>query len=325
METVNNEEEVLEQDTTPTDEELYDAEYSKAWGEEELEQSPEETESEVDVPDEVEDVENSIEEEEVEEVKPEDEESKVDDEMPYTIKWKGKEIPLTKEELIVLGQKGFDAEKKWQDVAAIRPYHNLIKDNNLTVEQVTTLVDIVKGKNPEALALLAEQAGIDMYDAERKNYAPKVETRNYELDDVIAEINSDETIATQMNDYVSSVPQNVKDTLVAQPAILRELNEHMRHGVAQVVMPEVIKQLAINPNQDFVSLYKGINEQRISKLETKETVAKPTRPTVTSQDKKRVAVSTKNSAPKKPIADDYDAAWEDDDAFNRVRARLSGF
>ena len=309
-----------------TEEELYNAEYDKAWSdEEEVEQSPEETDTDVDVQVEDENVENSIEKEEGSENTEESNKEDSEKEFVETLKWKGKEIPVTAEERLMLAQKGFDSEKKWQDVASIRPYHSLIEDNGLTVEQVQTLVDIVKSKNPEALALLAEQAGIDMFEAERKTYAPSVEEKDYELEDVIAEINQDEAIATQMNDYVSSVPQAVKNALVSQPAVLRELNEHMKHGVAQVVMPEVIKQLAINPNQDFVQLYKGINEQRMSSQQAKAPEVKPTKPLATSEEKKRVAVSNKTSAPKKSITDDYDAAWEDDEAFNRVRARLSGF
>ena len=178
--------------------------------------------------------------------------------------------------------------------------------------------NITSDKNAEALALLAQQSGIDLYDAEHKEYKPVVEKRNYELDDVITEINQNEEIATQMNTYVQSVPQSVKDTLTSNPNILRGLNIDAQNGVAQQIMPEVIKQLAINPNQDFVTLYQGIG-QKVSKPKA------DAKPEATREDKKRVAVNRKTTAPKKVITDDYDATWNDDAHFDAVRRRLQGF
>ena len=323
-----NEEEVLNQDTQPTEEELYEAEYNKAWSdeEEELEQPKAEEEADVDEPVEEEVIEDSNEEVEdkpVEETKEEEEEPSED--FTEILKWNGKEIPVTRDELIALGQKGFDSEKKWQDVAAIRPYHDLIKDNNLTVEQVQTLVDIVKGKNPEAVALLAEQNGIDLYEADKKDYAPIVEEKNYALDDVIAEINQNEEVATQMNDYVSSVPQSVKETLISNPQILRGLNQDATKGIAQKIMPDVIKQLVINPNQDFVEVYKAVGNKVFSQEQEVPKEPKATKPVATREDKKRVAISKDNVPPAKPITDDYDKAWDNDEHFEAVKRRLSGF
>ena len=326
------EEEVLEQDTTPTEEEVYDAEYDKAWSDEEstqteTEEALEQPKAEDEATDEIveeEAIEDSTTTEEDLPVEESEEEITKDTEFAETLKWKGKEIQVTREELIALGQKGFDSEKKWQDVAAIRPYHDLIKDNGLTVEQVKTLVDVVKNKNPEALALLAEQSNIDMFEAEKKDYTPKVETRNYELDDVISEINENEEIASEMNSYVESVPNSVRDTLTSQPAILRGLNKDMQQGIAQRVMPEVIKQLAINPNQDFVSLYQSIGEKVFSKDVKPEAPSKVAK-VATKDDKRRVAVNKTTPAPEKSVTNDYDASWDDNEHFEAVRRRLAGF
>ena len=324
MEELNNEE-VLE-DTQPTEEDAYDAEYEKAWEDEELEQSPEEPEADVDVPAEVEDVENSneTEEDDVEVEESEEAEEEPSDDFAEVLKWNGKEIPVTREELIALGQKGFDSEKKWQEAAINRPIKELVDKYGFTPEQLEMFGNITKDKNAEALALLAQQNGIDLYDAEHKDYKPVVEQKNYELDDVVAEINANEEIATQMNSYVNSVPQSVKDTLIANPAILRGLNIDAQQGIAQQVMPEVIKQLAINPNQDFVRLYQTVG-QRLSTPEQPVTEARTSKPEATREDKKKVAVSKKTTAPKKVITDDYDAVWEDNSHFEAVRRRLQGF
>jgi hypothetical protein len=312
-----------------TEEEQYLEEYEKAWLEEEGElEQPKETEAvEADEHTEEEVVEDSNEEtitdedQQVEES--ENVEEQTEDKLTSFIKWNGKEIPVTDEEKTALAQKGFDAEKKWQEAAKIRPFKDVIDSNGLTLEQIQTLADIVKGKNPEAIALLAKQAGIDLYDAEVKSYTPTVESRNYELDDVIAEINQDEAIATEMNSYVSSVPQSVKDRFIKEPKILRGLNVDMRQGIAQVIMPEVIKQLAINPSRDFVETYQEVGRVLLSKQETVAKVEPKPQPTV--DDKRKVAVSKKVSAPTKSVVDDYDAAWDDNSHFQSVLNRLNGF
>lgn len=331
MENVTNEEEVLNQDTQPTEEELYNEEYEKAWSDEESEEVVEQPNDEDETPDEVvedESTEDSTDDKVEAEPTEETEESKEEpsDDFAEVLKWKKKEIPVTRDELITLAQKGFDAEKKWQESAKKRPFNDIIDANDLSVEQLQTLADIVKSKNPEALALLAEQSGIDMFDAERKSYQPTVETKNYALDDVIAEINEDEDVANQMNDYVSSVPQSVKDTLTSNPDVLRGLNMDMRNGIGQKIMPEVIKQLAINPNQDFVELYRGVGTKVFnSEQQRKEEVKTESKPEATRIDKKKVGVSKKVSAPTKNITDDYDKAWDDDKHFNDVLARMNGF
>lgn len=319
-----------------TEEEQYDSEYDKAWDDsevaevtedEDLEQPEEESDADVDVPAEEEASEDSNPETEGQEETEEAQENNADD-FVDVLKWKGKEIKVTDAERRALAQKGFDAEKKWQEAAINRPIKALIDKYGFTAEQLEMLGNITTDKNAEALALLAQQNDIDLYDAEHKNYQPKVEQRNYALDDVVAEINQNEEIATLMNDYVSSVPQHVKDRFIAEPEMLRGLNIDAQNGIAQQVMPEVIKQYAINPNQDFIQLYQAVGNKVFSQQAQAEPVkqeAKNIQPKATREDKKRVAVSTKAPTPDKDITDDYDAAWDDDAHFEAVRRRLQGF
>ena len=330
MENENLEEEVLDQDTQPTEEESYESEYDKAWSDEEDLEQPQETDlDEADEQSDEEVAEDSKQEDEAEESEESSEnkaeEEPTEEDFVKELKWKGKRIPVTDDELVALAQKGFDAQKKWQDVAEVRPYHEIIKESGLTIEQIKTLADVVGNKNPEALALLAKQSGIDLYDAEHRDYQPIVEQKNYELDDVISEINQNEEIATQMNDYVSSVPKSVKDRLISEPAILRGLNIDMQQGIGQQVMPEVIKQLAINPNQDFVRLYQEVGTKLLSQQEAPKQEVKPKREEASLEDKRRVAIPKSNPAPKKSKTNDYDAVWDDDKEFNRIKARLEGF
>ncbi len=307
-------------DTQPTEEELYNLEYEKAWGVEELEQS----ENEDNATDEI--AEEKVagnSNKEVEGVKAEETKEESSKDFAEVLKWKGQEIPVTREELIALGQKGFDSEKKWQEAAINRPIKEVLDKFGLSIEQLTMLGNIVKDKNPEALALLAEQNGIDLFEAEKKNYKPVVENKNYELDDVIAEINQNEELAVQMNNYVSSVPQKIKDMFIGRPDVLRGLNQDMKQGIAQKIMPEVIKQLAINSNQDFIELYQSIG-RRVFSQEAPVAEVSP-KQVATREDKLKVAVSKKTPAQEKRIVDDYDASWDDNAHFEAVRRRLSGF
>ena len=155
MEELDTTEEVLTE-TQPTEEEAYDSEYDKAWdGGEETSEEVIEPEEELEQPqdesaeiDESSDTEVAVDSnEEVEEANSDESTDKSSDDFQEVLKWKGQEIPVTREELIALGQKGFDSEKKWQEAAVNRPLKEVIDKYGLTVEQLTMLGNISKDKS----------------------------------------------------------------------------------------------------------------------------------------------------------------------------------
>lgn len=151
--------------------EAYDNEYEKAFfnGEETTEETPVEEAPVEETP--VEEVEEApLEESEGIEENPdeplEDEEAATEevieptDEEKRTLKWNGEDIEVTMEELIALGQKGFDYTSKMQTVSK---YRKDLESAGISDE----IVDIIKQVNQgdkSALAKLAKLNNIDPMD-----------------------------------------------------------------------------------------------------------------------------------------------------------------
>lgn len=330
-----------------TPEEQYQADYNSAWestdeptsnevalGEEEV------TEEEiVDSSDSDEALEDTVDEEPSEEVVEEDSEQHTEDstdnvEQPeddsdekptmQKVLVNGQEIELNNEELILMAQRGFDYTKKTQELSEWRKSIESMKNNNISEQDLAVLADIKNG-NKEALALLAKQANIDVMDAEfDEKYKPTVDNTNYELNDVLDEINRDADVANTMSNYVSTLPSSVSKLFQSNPNVLRGFAVDVKNGVAQKIMPEVVKQLAINPSADFVTLYQSVGSQVLgSNEEVVQEVEKP-KP-VSRDDKKKVVAPKKSVAKKKSYISDADAIWNDDDKFNEIQKRLRGY
>ena len=279
--------------------------------EETVEQPEEEEESESEEsPDEEEeaDTEESNEEDSIE--KQEEEEPK------YSIKLGGNDIELTVEELKILAQKGGDYTRKTQDLAKHRQLVELATEKGISVEDLAVLADIKDGKK-EALARLSKQAGIDPLDVDGEgDYSPVVEEKNYALKDVIEEIKSNPENSIKVDRYLSAMPDTIKEQLVRSPDVLRGLSVDSMNGVADKIMPDVIKQMMINPHIDFKETYQAVGQKVFAQEQTKVSEKKEEAPRETKQK----ASITKRST--KKVLDDHKDVWEDQELFEKMNKML---
>ena len=87
-----------------------------------------------------------------------------------------------------------------------------------------------------------------------------------------------------------------------------------QNGVANKIMPEVIKTMKLNPHADFVQTYQAIGSRMVSTEEPK--VEK--KPEASRELKKKaVAPKTKTSKHLK----DHKSVWDDNDLFAQMRAK----
>lgn len=304
--------EVLEEETPVEEEEIEEESLEEEESEETLEQptdeedAPEETDGEPD-----EDTEEDATEEEPSDSTEEPE--------TYSITIGGQEVNLTLDEMKLFAQKGGDYTRKTQDLAKSRAEIEFMKEHGLSHEDLVTLKDIKTG-NKEAFAAIAKQAGIDPLDVqEDTSYKPEVAQRNFELEDVVSEIRNDTTNGSVIDGWISALPQNVKDSMAETPAILKGLHVDTVNGIGKEIMPEVIKQLAINPNADFVSLYQSVGNEIVSRQEPKEE-EKPSKPEAKRETKKRAAVSKKKT--QSSHLKDHQDVWDDDELFESMKKQL---
>jgi len=229
----------------------------------------------------------------------------------FEVKHNGQVMKLTEEEVLMMANKGFDYTYKTQDLAGKRRTLDGLDDELLQA------VSDAKGGNKEAVAKLVRDFGIDPYDidTEQTTYKPVVEDKNYELDDVIANINKDTPNAETLNGWVDRMPQKSKDFLANNPVILNELYGHTVNGISQKVMPEVMKQMALNPELDFMGTYNQIHSVLIKQPEdaTEEVTIKPV---ATKDAKKKASVSKSKSNSR---INDHKDIWEDDDLYKKMQ------
>ena len=292
-----------EQDTSveKSEEDLVEEEVE----EESLEQPTEEEESEQE--------EEALDEEEETDTTEEEDSDSIDETETYSITIGGQEVSLTLEEMKLFAQKGGDYTRKTQDLAKSRADIELMTEKNLSHEDLVMLADIKNG-NKEALAKLANNAGIDPLDVEdTSSYVPEVTERNFELEDVISGIRDDSVNGSTIDGWISALPQGVKKVLAEQPAVLKGLHIDTINGVSKDIMPEVIKQLAINPNADFVDMYQAVGNKAVKskKAEPKEEATRET--------KKRATIAKTKTT----HLNDHQDIWDDDKMFETMKKQLA--
>jgi len=275
------------------------------------EETDEETEEQPDVEQVDEETETPEPDEEVSEEVEDTDDTDSEEPKLYEVKHNGQVMKLTEEEVILMANKGFDYTAKTQDLSSKRRTLDIIDgiDDNI----LQSLKDAKSG-NKEAFAKLAEEMGIDPYDVdvENSNYKPVVEDKNYALNDVIEKINRDTDNATILNGWVQNIPKKSQDFLADNPVILDELYQHTVSGVAKNVMPEVMKQMAINPQLDFMSTYNQI----YSVLQEKPKEVPKAKPQVSKEVKKKATISKAKSNSK---INDHKDIWEDDELYAQMQ------
>jgi len=328
-----------------SEEQSYDELYDKGFNEQDTtvdnteEDSTEETLDDATVEEEIvkEEVDESLEQPTGEETKEETEETSTSEEETdtteetksdsveeetYSITIGGQEITLSLEEMKQFAQKGGDYTRKTQDLAKNRADIELMNEKGLSHEDLVILADIKAG-NKEALAVLARQANIDPLDVEENpTYEPKVEQRNFELEDVISDIKNDANNLGTIDGWLSVLPDATKKSFADNPAILKGLHADTVNGISKDIMPEVIKALAFNPNADFLATYQAIGQAVVNSKAVEEPEAKAeVKPQASREDKLKATAN--KSRPKNTHLKDHQDVWEDNDLYESMKKQLA--
>lgn len=295
-----------------SEEQSYEELYNKGFDDkdtttEQLEQPETEEDSNIETePEEVLEAEEQTPEQE-EQSETEEEETKED---YYDLVYKGENIKASKEELIELAQKGFDYTSKTQQLAKKRQIIDLLGD--LNEDEVKALVDARNG-DKEALSYIAKQAGVDIYDLESEvSYKPTVEKKNYGLDDAIETIKADKDNSPIIERWIDSLPAYTHSEFAKDPKILTDLHIETRNGVAQKVIPEVLKMLAMGQSSSFKEAYLSVRQNVVSNNANESN----SRPEAKRETVKKATISKKNVSSKKNESDDV---WEDDELYAKMQ------
>lgn len=342
----------MEQELENTQEQ-YDKEYEEAFFGEESEVAEEvpteeviETTEEVEAPLEEEVVEAPLESDEAvddEEVTEESEEDsdgqeevaeEAEDEEKFAIKWNGEDISVTKDELIALGQKGFDYTSKMQNVSK---YRKDLESAGIT-DEVLDLMKQVQTGDKTALARLAQMNNIDALDLldvdleENDTTTPLKNPSEIVLSKEVAplmeQIRSNPSLLSKMDRAEGLLPNAVISRMANDADLLYGAVSEVESGSFDQVMPRVNVRLAslsdldreyvLNSPEVFGNLYM----EEKSNLSGVEPQARE--PQQAKRNKPNMAeVGIKKSNKTTRTSDVIKDAFSDTDEYQKILDRLA--
>ena len=189
---------------------------------------------------------------------------------PVEVKINGQTISLnSQEELMAFVKKGGqDAPKRHRK----SQNEQIIEQGKLSQSDLTLLIDAKKG-NKAAIAQLAKQANVDIYDLDedaangyQQEFQPQYAS---EVDEVAEDIMQDTQLHEAFKEVVNTVPQDFAELLATNADSLRNFAEHVKSGLAQKVIPEAIKAQMLHGGT-FIDNYAKIGREMSQSKEAPE-------------------------------------------------------
>ena len=240
---------------------------------------------------------------------------------PLKLSDRGMELPINNmQELITLASQGLNFTRKTQELSGYRKLVDTVKSAGIDESDIQMLADIKSG-NKTAINGLAEKYKVDLYDLDNDAvYKPEAQVNvPTEADYVAQEIMRDERLSAQFKDIVQYVPDSFKEALATDARVLRAFSDDVRSGVAQKILPEAMKTIAMNPNIDFIQAYMNADknlslaqsqqpQQELAPEVVQQVATKPTVANASSSAKAKVSISSGSQSQAK--ADDSLDVWE---------------
>ena len=161
----------------------------------------------------------------------------------------GKDIQVNSvEDAVSLMQMGANYQKKMSGLKPSLKILKLLENNNLLDESKLNFLIDLDNKNPEAITKLIKESGIDPFelDTEKANeYRPtnrSVDDRAIALDTVLEEMQDSPTYTRTLDIVSKQWDGSSKQTIAAQPQLLKVINDHMASGIYDIISTEVERE-----------------------------------------------------------------------------------
>lgn len=235
-----------------------------------------------------------------------------------------------------LMQMGANYNKK---MAALKPNLKLIKmldNNNLLDEQkLSYLIDLDK-KNPDAIAKLIKESGVDPLEIDTEadsNYQSGTYTVNdkeVELDGILDEIKDTKSFNETIDIIGNKWDEPSKQILLDNPSIIKIINEHVETGIYAQIQAVVEKERMLGKLDGLsdIEAYKqvgdALNAQNGFTQESNSVATTPVRKKKVNKNadsklrsRKKAAGFTK-STPSKKSNDDFNPLNMSDEEFEKI-------
>lgn len=243
-----------------------------------------------------------------------------------------------------LMQMGANYNKKMAGLKPAMKLMKLLENNGLLSEEKISLMVEVGNKNPEAIAKLVKDSGLNPMDLDTDKageYKPKIHTvdeREIDLDTVLEEIQDTPTYNQTLAIVSQKWDGSSKQVIAAQPQLLRLINDHVESGIYELVSNEIERERTfgrLNGLSDIEAYrqvgdamnargaFNHLGSSQKEKPTTKVVVPpKPTKPVDEAlKDKRRAASSSKPASPGTP-AKDFNPLALSDAEFMKLAAPI---
>ena len=164
--------------------------------------------------------------------------------------------------------KSLDYHKKTAELSQWRGNIEVIEQGGLTRDDLILLSEAKKG-NKEALAALAGQSDIDLFDVsedDAQNFAPSqhyATEQEIAINDAAEEIQNDPVVSEQFVQYIPDMPNDFKELLNTDANALRGFADDIKTGVAQEIYGEALSAQAMYGG-DFLTHYQSVGQRLFS-------------------------------------------------------------
>jgi len=161
--------------------------------------------------------------------------------------------------------KSLDYHKKTAELSQWRGNIEVIQQGGLTRDDLILLSEAKKG-NKDALAALAGQNNIDLFDVseeDAQNFAPTDHYKTEQeiaINDVAEEIQNDPDVSEKFVGYIPDMPSDFKDLLNSNPQALKGFADDIKSGVAEKIYGEALSSQAMYGG-DFLAHYQSVGQR----------------------------------------------------------------
>lgn len=180
---------------------------------------------------------------------------------PVEVEVNGQTITLdTQEELLSFVKNKGEGIPKRQRKSHV---DQIAEQGDISREDLQLFIDAKNG-DQAAILRIAQNAKVDPRDLDAEEvgeYIPKFEPKFMtEVDEVAQDIMEDKELHASFTNVVATVPDSFKSAIASNPKALKNFAAHIKSGLAQEVIPMVVKEQALKGG-DFLDIYARLGRE----------------------------------------------------------------
>lgn len=154
----------------------------------------------------------------------------------------------------------------------------IIEQGKVSQDDLQLFIDAKNG-NKAALAKIAKNASIDIYDLNEEDvYTPEFQPQVMtEIDEIADDIMSNDKLYSDFKNVSSTVPQDFMNEVATNPKALRNFASHIETGLAQKIIPAAMKKQLISGGsfmEHYATIGREMSLQKDAKPEDSKTKRK---------------------------------------------------